>query len=348
VNTFVFCLTQNPLLTKYDIAHHHDSDYKFAFSVPGWMTFKQLAHPLKTELKAEPKTESTSSESIDFKKMKRIFRFSELTGLVLGEESRWETLKNEGHPDVLSFIELQKLGQIAETIDYSFQNEEGCVVSRQPLNADGAFVFWKFHLKVKHQGEFKDQVWLALTDREEAQLFLSIKALVLPEAAPSRAYLKAQEVFIRYRSAIQPKAGDHVVEVGSSPGGMTLAWLEKGCRVTGIDPGVMAPSILLNRQFTHIKRSVFYLEPSGVESVQWLVLDVNASPNVTFKLLEPWLRYHRVTLKGVILTLKLNRVELVSNIQPWVSLVKRLGFRVIGEQQLIYNRQEMTIVAVKG
>ena len=56
--------------------------------------------------------------------------------------------------------------------------------------------------------------------------------IILPPEAPSRAYLKIQEALLWSEAPL--KSGDVVVEIGSAPGGASLALLNRGCTVVGI------------------------------------------------------------------------------------------------------------------
>jgi 23S rRNA (cytidine2498-2'-O)-methyltransferase len=73
----------------------------------------------------------------------------------------------------------------------------------------------------------------------------------MPDDSVSRAYLKITEALLWSRLPVA--AGDHCVELGSSPGGSCQALLDRGLIVTGIDPAEMAPSVLEHPNFTHIK-----------------------------------------------------------------------------------------------
>jgi 23S rRNA C2498 (ribose-2'-O)-methylase RlmM len=103
---------------------------------------------------------------------------------------------------------------------------------------------------------------------------------VLPEQAPSRAYLKILEA-IEWSGA-EVRAGDLAIEIGSSPGGACLALLEKGLEVVGVDRAQMDPQVKAHPRFRHQPTSVHFYNPSKCgEFAQWVLLDMSNKPRLS-------------------------------------------------------------------
>ena len=102
--------------------------------------------------------------------------------------------------------------------------------------------------------------------------------IVLPKTAPSRAYLKIEEAIHRFKP--ECKAGTRVLEVGCAPGGASTAMLSRGFKVTGVDPKRVDPSVHQNSSFQSIQKTAKTLTREDLKSVnpEWLVLDMNLAP----------------------------------------------------------------------
>ncbi|MDR3608357.1 MAG: hypothetical protein P4M08_13385 [Oligoflexia bacterium] len=166
--------------------------------------------------------------------------------------------------------------------------------------------------------------------------------IALPKEAPSRAYLKLEEALLWSRAPI--KKGDRAVEIGSAPGGACFALLERGLEVFGIDPGEMDPVVLRNPRYRHLSKSVMFVEEDELPSkVDWLLTDMNAEPSVALYAVE------RIAgmcpgLSGVLLTIKLNEWSLAEHIPEYLDrLRKNLGLSRIRATQLAHNRREICV-----
>jgi len=148
--------------------------------------------------------------------------------------------------------------------------------------------------------------------------------VVLPEEAPSRAYLKLEEALISLKVPVE--AADIAVEVGSAPGGASYALLKRGLRVVGVDPAEMDPVVLNHPQFSHIQKSVHGLTRKELPpQIQWLLLDMNVQPQISLAAIERMLHPAIDSLLGVILTVKLNEWRLASQIPEFVERVRTMG-----------------------
>jgi len=172
--------------------------------------------------------------------------------------------------------------------------------------------------------------------------------LVVPERAPSRAWLKFEEAARVF--AVPLVEGDTVVEIGCAPGGMTRALLDRGAHVVGIDRNAMDPRILAEPRFRHVQTSARHVEPSLVRTVapspvRLLVVDVNLPPRSALSALNAVAGAVRGTLRGALFTLKLGDYRLVAELPQWRSRIERMLRMPTQATQLPSNRQELTVFA---
>lgn len=169
--------------------------------------------------------------------------------------------------------------------------------------------------------------------------------IVLPDASPSRAYLKLEEAIRWSQAPIAP--GDTAVEIGSAPGGASFALLERGLHVVGIDPGEMAPQVLHHANFSHIQRPVgTVLREELPDQVEWLLLDMNVEPRISVYAVDRLVSRMNSCLLGVFLTIKLNQWSFADQIPDWMAHVKAMGMSRVRAIQLSHNRQEILIYGI--
>jgi 23S rRNA (cytidine2498-2'-O)-methyltransferase len=175
--------------------------------------------------------------------------------------------------------------------------------------------------------------------------------LELPASSPSRAWLKIEEAIRRFGPSFHK--GLEVLEVGCSPGGATLALLDRGFRVTGIDPKKMDASIDKRDDFRLIRKMAKLVKPEELKSVnpEWIVLDMNLAPLETIDELEHVIRSLRLLhgkklkLREGFLTVKLNDWKFASHAPLYLKRIRELGFRDLTATQLCSNRQEFFVHA---
>ena len=219
------------------------------------------------------------------------------------------------------FYSLQ--GEIFETHDYK--------------NGDWVKEIIKVSETQYYFGEFRASMLTAPTPG-------GFSTAVLPEEAPSRAYLKVIDG-LKYMGVELPK-NDYALEIGSSPGGATYALLEMGLRVEGIDPGLMDPICSNNPKFSHHRQSIQDFHVSSLKDhVQWLYVDMNLAPEATLREIEKVVEAIRPSLKGAFITLKMTKFELVSRVPMYLNLVGKMGLKVVMATQLPSHKQEFLIYA---
>ncbi|OFZ55465.1 MAG: hypothetical protein A2428_09770 [Bdellovibrionales bacterium RIFOXYC1_FULL_54_43] len=169
-----------------------------------------------------------------------------------------------------------------------------------------------------------------------------IPEIELPPEAPSRAFLKLEEAVLRSGAPLLP--GDTAVEIGSAPGGASYALLQKGLNVVGIDPGEMDARVMAAAHFKHIQKVVAAVHrPDLPASVEWLLVDMNVTPNIALFAIDRLASRTKDTLLGVLLTIKLNQWKMADQIPSMLEHVKVMGMVRARAVQLFHNRQEILI-----
>ena len=167
----------------------------------------------------------------------------------------------------------------------------------------------------------------------------------IPAHAPSRAWAKIEES-IRW-SGLAPKAGEHAVEIGSAPGGMSLALLNRGLNVIGIDPGVMDPAVLNYRgmngnRYTHHTMPAAEVQAKDLpRQYEWLVSDVNLAPMIALKYIERFVALAHGGLRGAFITLKLHDDGLFLALPQLRERIAKLGAKGVRYTQLPAHRSEI-------
>ncbi|GAA4876487.1 SAM-dependent methyltransferase [Paenibacillus vulneris] len=163
------------------------------------------------------------------------------------------------------------------------------------------------------------------------------------EGQVSRAKFKLLEAerafgldFGQYRSAL---------DIGAAPGGWTSLLLERGMKVTAVDPAKLDPSLLRNPKLTFLQKNAadVTFQP---QSFDLLVCDMSWSPRQMAKLVKGLL-YALQTGGTAIITVKLMHKkpfqtvrELVEDLSPELALQKG--------KQLFHNREELTVFFIKA
>ncbi|MBR5868318.1 MAG: hypothetical protein IKZ21_02625 [Clostridia bacterium] len=161
----------------------------------------------------------------------------------------------------------------------------------------------------------------------------------------SRAEFKLTEVFdlLGLNLPEDPRA----IDLGAAPGGWTQALLQRGARVTAVDPAKLDPRITANPRVTHYEGlSQDYLrEHAGGRKFDILVNDMRMDARESV----------RVTLEALpllgsgaplVVTLKLPEKKSLKAARDALDLIKT-EVDVIFARQLYHNRSEITVVGRK-
>lgn len=170
--------------------------------------------------------------------------------------------------------------------------------------------------------------------------------LRLSDEVPSRAALKILEA--AQWAQIPFQADQVAVEFGASPGGACFALLQLGLRVVGVDPKKMDDVVLKSKNFTYIPKIFEKVQREELpREVHWILLDVNLSPGITFPEVSRWIRQLQKTLLGVVLTIKITDWKWADQIPAITEEIKRLGFSKTQARQLAWGGREVCVVGLR-
>jgi 23S rRNA (cytidine2498-2'-O)-methyltransferase len=170
--------------------------------------------------------------------------------------------------------------------------------------------------------------------------------LELPADAVSRAYLKMEEALLW--SQLPVKAGDRIVEIGSSPGGASQALLNRGLLVTGIDPAEIDERVLSHPNFTHIQKRGHEVRRREFRKMRWLAADMNVPPEYTLDTVEAIVTHPEVRIRGLLLTLKLPDWDLAAEVPAYLKRIRSWGYPEVRARQLQHHRQEICVAAQRA
>jgi len=160
-----------------------------------------------------------------------------------------------------------------------------------------------------------------------------------------RAYWKMHEALAWSRLPIVE--GELCAEIGSAPGGSSQCLLERGLRVIGIDPAEMSPVVAEHPGFTHLRKRAADVRRREFRHVRWLVADSNVAPKHTLDSVEQIVTHDQVHVRGMILTLKLLDRRLAEQIPDYIQRVRGWGYRYVKARQLAFNRSGICLMALR-
>lgn len=120
---------------------------------------------------------------------------------------------------------------------------------------------------------------------------MGIPRLKFPREAPSRSTLKLEEAWHHFipreewDSRLAP--GMTAVDLGAAPGGWTWQLVNRHMKVTAVDNGPMARSLMDSGQVEHVQADGYLFKPA--RPVQWMVCDIVDKPARSSALLARWL-----------------------------------------------------------
>jgi len=173
-----------------------------------------------------------------------------------------------------------------------------------------------------------------------------IPPLKPPPDMISRAWLKTEEAIWWSRFPIG-KRSPRAAELGSAPGGSTQALLARGCEVIGVDPAEMDPRVADHPRFRHIRQRASDVRRREFRKTRWLLADMNVAPQYTLDSVESIVTHTQVSIRGMLLTLKLPEWHLAAELHEHAARVESWGFNQIALRQLAFNHQEVCLAALK-
>jgi 23S rRNA (cytidine2498-2'-O)-methyltransferase len=319
-------------------------EFKFAFSRPGFITFKRSEKPVPFEFSLRSVFTRAYGVSFGTVEASQASKIIELALSIKTQDPQrklrlhvWERDLHAPSEEPMDFTPGALLGNIEAQLRKEAQWENSPLFEPAPVALDGD---WVIHVIAIDPNRFAFGV--SIHSAAHSPYPGGHPEIQLPADAPSRAYLKLEESLLWSRAPI--RAGDIAVEIGSAPGGASYALLKKGLKVVGIDPGKMDPRILANRNFIHIQKPVALIPREELpDSIQWLLLDMNVEPRISLYAVDRLGTRMRDSLLGVLLTVKLNQWKFADEIPSMVEHLKAMGMSRVRVAQLSYNRQEIVI-----
>ncbi|WP_337101411.1 SAM-dependent methyltransferase [Paenibacillus sp. YIM B09110] len=134
------------------------------------------------------------------------------------------------------------------------------------------------------------------------------------------------------------------LDVGAAPGGWTSLLLERGLRVTAVDPAELHPSIVDHPALTYLKRnaSEIKLKPG---SFDLFVCDMSWSPMLMSRLVLD-LEAALAEEATAIITIKLMHRKPMQTIREVIAKLESV-FELKKAKQLFHNREEITLYLQK-
>jgi 23S rRNA (cytidine2498-2'-O)-methyltransferase len=176
--------------------------------------------------------------------------------------------------------------------------------------------------------------------------------IILPEDAPSRAYLKMEQALAWAGLDGEGKlSGKTAIELGCSPGGASYALLRRGVNVIGVDTAKVSKVVSdfkgkTGARFTHLECAVGQLpEQELPRRMDILVSDMNIAPPVALRYIERV--QHRLQAKVLILTLKINDVIIEKSVGSFIKQIESFAPAPVRAMQLPANRSEFCVLAGK-
>jgi 23S rRNA (cytidine2498-2'-O)-methyltransferase len=193
-----------------------------------------------------------------------------------------------------------------------------------------------------------DRVFAGISDvNNSSPWYMGIPRLKFPRAAPSRSTLKLEEAWLVFLSEEQRKKllrpGLRAVDLGAAPGGWSYQLVNRGMRVTAVDNGPMAATIMQSGLVTHLHEDGFAFRPS--KPVDWMVCDIVEQPGRIAKLAGQWIANR--WCRHVIFNLKLPMKKRYEEVLRCKGIIEkecrgansRYSLRI---KQLYHDREEVT------
>ena len=161
----------------------------------------------------------------------------------------------------------------------------------------------------------------------------------------SRAYYKLKEALLW--AGIQIKPDDVCAEIGASPGGAVQLMLEMGGKVIAVDPAELDEELDDAEGLTYIRKRGREVRKREFRDVRWLVVDMSVAPKFALDTLEDIVSNEQVDVSGIVVTLKLPDKALAHELDQHRDRVRGWGFSMVKTRQLAFNRQELCLIGVK-
>ena len=194
-----------------------------------------------------------------------------------------------------------------------------------------------------------EPAWIGLHMQDERHLRWpgGVIPVDVPAEAPSRAYAKIEEAIAW--AGLPVERGQVALEIGAAPGGAVLALARRGLEVWAVDPGDLAPAVLAQPGVHHLKVKVGALRWEDLPPrIDWLLVDMNLAPQVALHEVSRLMPALKKTLRGAVITLKLNNWGFVDELPALTARIANMGLPRVQLRHLPSNRREVCAVAQRA
>ena len=119
------------------------------------------------------------------------------------------------------------------------------------------------------------------------------------------------------------------------------------CNETAEMPAEMHASVLEHPSFTYIRRRSAAVRRREFRKARWLTADMNVAPNCTLDAVEAIVTQRDVSIRGLLLTLKLPDWKLADTVPEYLDRVRSWGYNVVRARQLSHNRREICVAGLQ-
>jgi 23S rRNA (cytidine2498-2'-O)-methyltransferase len=118
----------------------------------------------------------------------------------------------------------------------------------------------------------------------------------------------------------------------------------------GVDPAEVDPLLQEHPSFLHLRSRSSAVRRREFIPARWLASDINATPQYTLDAVEPIVTHGALTIRGLLLTLKLTDWSLAEpeTLDACVKRVRSWGYQDVRLRQLAFNRRELTLAALRS
>jgi 23S rRNA (cytidine2498-2'-O)-methyltransferase len=189
--------------------------------------------------------------------------------------------------------------------------------------------------------------WLCAALPGRAALWpMGIPRLRMLREAASRSTLKLAEAIFTLLTEEERnaslRAGLRAVDLGAAPGGWTWQLAHRGLRVTAVDNGPMAPSVMATEMVEHVRADGFTWRPP--RPVEWMVCDMVEQPGRIAALVADWIGTGRC--RRSIFNLKLPMKKRLEAVEQCRAIIEKrlasVGPFELRFKHLYHDREEIT------
>lgn len=300
---FFYTVTSNTLLLKEWVKLKFPR-WNLSFSSEGWITYKTNIHDLPVNF-----PEFHCPLALRWGMGLDIVKTSHSLNSLLETIKKYDSQLDFNHIHYYEKKEIESENLLVpSTLIQSFKEK----LINKPLSyKDACLQIFKF--KEQHYA-----LGLSFTCKGQSIYSGADPKIVLPMNCPSKAYLKIAQICSVFK--IDFSAKDHILELGSFPGGITTYLLEKFSHVYSVDSAAMK---IKHPNLRSLVCSVQHLDEKDLPPLtNWIVSDLNLSPK---QMLNEVIRLGKKikSLRGLILTLKLPKTESVRHLDHYLNLMKK-------------------------